>query len=130
MTKGLQLRIDSFKRSCLAVGLLVGAGQLAVAQEGSVTPPKTTTTVVCASEGGTVLSDGNSIIAVKLAKGAEGWSLSGDFSGSEVLVKDQNRFTIVGPNFLVTVYHSRGAFIGVEDTISLFCKQILSDSPG
>lgn len=122
--------IDGLRQASLVGALLFGMGQLGEAQEGGVTAPKTTSTVVCASEDGTEVIDGNPIIVLTISKAAEGWSVSGDFAGSEVLVKDQNRFTVVGPNYLITRYHNRGALIAVDFTIPLFCKGIPPDVPG
>ena len=89
-----------------------------------------TTTVVCASDNGTEVVDGSSIIVLQIAKAAEVWTSFGDFAGAEVLVKDQKRFTLVGPNYLITVYHSCGAFIAVKDTIPLFCKELTPSETG
>lgn len=121
--------VDGLKRSGIAGAMLIGAGQLALGQEASVTGLKVTT-VVCASEDGREIADGTAIIVLQLAPVADGWAVFGDFAGSEVLVKDQKRFTVIGPNYVITVYHTRGAFVAVQGTTSLFCKELLPNAPG
>ena len=118
--------IDVLRRTSMACGLLVGTGQLAFGQDGTATDPEVTT-VVCASEDGAQIVDGSAIIAVHLAREADGWLIVGDFVGTDVMVKDRKRFTVIGPNYLITVYHSRGALVGVDETIPLICKEIRAD---
>ena len=120
MMKGLKI-------CYLTASLFLGLNQVALAQQGSGEDHAQITNVVCASYGGEELTEGSSIVVLKLLKTADGWDILGDFANREVLVKDKSRFTVIGPNYLISVYHKRGAFIGVTETIPLFCKQLPQD---
>ena len=119
---GMQLISANLSR--LATLLFLSGVLPAVAEEAAEALPAGKATIVCSSEDARPLVDDLPIIVLQLEKTPEGWRVSGDFEGADVMVKDQKRFTVVGVNYLITVYRHRGAFVALDQSIPLICKEI------
>lgn len=107
-------------RAMAVVSVCIGASDAQAASDVSV--------VVCAAEAG--LHEGavaHLPIVIPIQKGDDGELRAiGEWNNVRLLGTETTRFTLVGANFLVTVYHRRGAYIGVEATVPLLCKDVSS----
>jgi hypothetical protein len=110
----------------LRVAAWVGFGLLAGASMGAEAQAQTTV-IVCAPEA--AADAGQSPVAFPVAiafrKGKDGvFAALGEWKDAKIIGVDAPRITLVGVNFLITVYHKRGALVGVDDVVPLVCADI------